>query len=189
MEPTRESHLHVLEGARYDGGRPSPFLHRLQALNTAAENPYSEDMVCFRWLALLPASLRVLLTAHAATTLQECGNLAYFIFFAQQQQQIMPSKSASYATPHVNSVSNQCLTANLRAQDPPIQVCPGRRRGGLLGPQGGAFWNSSPATEGGSHTRLPVNQHTKGATPVSRPHQFLSPLHPVTSNFPRAAPS
>ena len=82
--PTRESHLHALEGARYDGRRAS-LLHRLQALNIAAKNLYSEDMVRFRWLALLPAFLRVLLTTYAATTLQECGNLADSIFFAQQQ--------------------------------------------------------------------------------------------------------
>ena len=108
LGPTRESHLHALEGARYEGGRPSLLLQRLQALNTAAESPYSEDMVRFRWLALLPASLRVLLTTSAPKSLQDCGNLADSIFFAQQQQQLVQPDSAPYATPHVNSVVNQC---------------------------------------------------------------------------------
>ena len=66
---TRESHLHALEGVRYDGCRPSLLLQRLQTLNTAAGAPYSEEMVRFRWLALLPTSLRVLLTTAATDTL------------------------------------------------------------------------------------------------------------------------
>ena len=116
LGPTRESHLHALEGARYDGGRPS-LLQRLQALNAAAENPYSEDMVRFRWLALLPASLRVLLTANATKTLQDCGSLADSIFFAkQQQQQLVRPDSAQYATPHVNSVVSQCSPSFLDPQ-------------------------------------------------------------------------
>ena len=116
LGPTRESSLHALEGVRYEGGRPSLLLQQLQALNTAAENPYSENMVRFRWLALLPVSLRVLLTASATATLQAAGDLADSIFFAQQQQPLVRPDSAQYANAHVNSVVTQCIPSPLVPQ-------------------------------------------------------------------------
>ena len=104
---TREYHIHALDEVRYDGDRPSLLLHRLQALNAAAGNPYSADMVKFRWLALLPASLRVLLTASSATTLQDCGNIADSIFLAQRIQPV-PSDSVRNASvaPRASVIDN-----------------------------------------------------------------------------------
>ena len=118
---TREYHLHALEEVRYDGGRPSLLLQRLQALNAAAEDPYSAEMLRFRWLALLPTSLRVLLATSSSNTLQECGHLADSIFFAQRLQPVPPDRVQNAS---VSSLCGASTPASVTVSSAPFPLNP-----------------------------------------------------------------
>lgn len=167
---TRELHLHALEGVRYDGGRPSLLLQRLQALNTAAEEPYSTEMLKFRWLSLLPPSTRVLLADSSNKTLQECGNLADSIYFAQGLHTQDRALNAAPPVTTVNSVQSACVSV------PPSAV------GDVIHPTHSEFSPSNvPAPLNSLHSdSVPLTSPMVGA--VSQSTRNVGPSSPAENS-------